>query len=55
MYSRNYQKLSKSARRPPQIPFYRGSFENGKGPRTSFQATFFIEFFDKKFWFYNIA
>ena len=31
-----------------QIPFYRGFFENYKGPRTNFQATFFVEFFDKK-------
>ena len=32
-------------------PFYRGVFENEKGPGTSFQAKFFIEFFDKKFSF----
>ena len=31
--------------------FYRGFFENYKGPGTSFQATIFIEFFDKKFYF----
>ena len=36
---------------PPQIPFYRGSFENWKGSGTSFQATFFTEFFDKFFSF----
>ena len=31
-----------------QIAFYRGFFENLKGPGTSFQATFSIEFHDKK-------
>ena len=31
------------------IPFYRGFFENKKRPGTSFQATTFIEFLDKKF------
>ena len=45
----NYQNLSKSAHRPPQIPFYRGFFENQEGPGTSFQATLFIEFFDKTY------
>ena len=51
MYWQNDQNLSKSANRPPQIPFYRGFFENQKGPGTSFQATLFIELFDKKFSF----
>ena len=31
--------------------FYRGFFENCKGSVTSFQATIFTEFFDKKFYF----
>ena len=48
MYWQNYQNLSKSAHRPLQILFYRGFFENRKGLGTSFQATFFIDFFDKK-------
>ena len=30
---------------------YRGFFENYKGPGTSFQAIFFVEFFDKKICF----
>ena len=34
-----------------QIPCYTGLFENYKGPGTSFQATSFIEFFDKKIYF----
>ena len=42
----NYQNLSKSARRPSQIHFYRRSSEYWKGPGTSFRATFFKEFFD---------
>ena len=45
----NYQNLFKSACRPLQSPFYRGFFENSKGPGISFQDTFFIEYFDKKF------
>ena len=28
MYYQNYQNLPKSAQRPPEIPFYRGFFEN---------------------------
>ena len=32
----------------PQIPDHRGFFENNKGPGTSFQATFFADFFDEK-------
>ena len=47
-------KLSKcvqAAHWPPQIPFYRRLSEYWKAPGTSFQATFFIEFFDKKFCF----
>ena len=47
-------KLSKfvqTACRLPQIPFYIGFFENLKGIATSFQATFCVEFFDKKFYF----
>ena len=36
---------------PPQDPFYWGFFEIYKVPGTSFQATFFISFFDKKFHF----
>ena len=45
--------MFKSARRPPQIPFSRRFFVNQKGPGTSFQATFFIEFFDKNFTFFD--
>ena len=37
-----------------RLPFYRGFFENKKGSETSYKATFFVEFFDKIF-FYNIA
>ena len=40
MYYQNYQNLSKSAHRPPQISFYRGFFESKKWPGTSFQAIF---------------
>ena len=47
----NDQNLSKSACIPPQIPFYRGFFENLKGLGTSFQATFFIKCFDESFSF----
>ena len=43
-------KFVQTGHRPPQIPFYRGFFENQKGPGNSFQATLFIEFFDKKFY-----
>ena len=35
----------------PQIPSYRGFFKNSKGPKTSFRAKFFIEFFDEEFLF----
>ena len=45
----NYQNLFKSACRPLPSHFYRGFFENSKGPGISFQDTFFIEYFDKKF------
>ena len=31
--------------------FYRGFFDNQKGSGTIFQATFFVEFFDKKDYF----
>ena len=34
-----------------QHPFYIGFFENYKGPGTSFQATIFTQFFDKKIYF----
>ena len=51
MSTQSYQILSKSACRPPQIPFYRRFFENWKESGTSFQATFFTEIFDKKFSF----
>ena len=43
--------LSKSTHRPSHISFYRGFFENKKARGTDFQATPFIEFLDKKFWF----
>ena len=46
--------MPKSACTPLQIPYYRGFFKNEKGAGSSFQATFFIEFFDKKF-FCNIT
>ena len=51
MYQQNYQNLFKLAHRPLQIPFYRGFFEDEKEPGTSFQATFFTEVFNKKFYF----
>ena len=38
-----------------QMSFYKGLFENQKGPGISFQATFFIELFDKKFFVCNIT
>ena len=38
--------MPKSARRFPKIPFYR-LFKNKTEPGTSFQATFFVEVFDK--------
>ena len=44
-----YQNLSKSAHTTPQILFFSVFFENQKKPKTSFQATFFKEFFDKMF------
>ena len=50
----SYQILSRSACRLPQIPFYRGFFENWEGPGTSFQATFFIKIFDKEFSFVSL-
>ena len=37
--------MSKSEHRPPQIPPYRGIFENKIGARTSFCATVFVELF----------
>ena len=43
--------MSISACWPPQNPFYRRIFENQKGLGTSFQATFLIDFFDKKIHF----
>ena len=39
---------------PPQNRFYRRFIENWKWRGTSFQATLFIELFDKNF-FYNIS
>ena len=44
--------LSKSASWPTQIAFYRGFFQNYKGPGTSFQATILTEFIDKFFFLY---
>ena len=44
----NHPNLSKSVCGPPQIPFYRGFFENWKGPGTSLQ----VKFFDKNFFYY---
>ena len=35
--------------------FYRGFFENWKGPGTSFQATFFVEFFEKNYILHKLA
>ena len=34
-----------------QISFYKGFFENSKGPETSFQAIIFREFSDESFSF----
>ena len=44
-------KLSQSVQINKLTPLetYRGYFENQKGPRTSFQISFFTEFFDKEF------
>ena len=42
-----FQNMLHSACRLAQIPFYRGYFNSQKGSGTSFQATFFAEFFDK--------
>ena len=39
--------MSKSTCRFPQIPLYRRFFKNKKGPGTSFQAIYFVEYFDK--------
>ena len=44
-------KFVKSACIPPQIPCYRGFFENLKGLGTNFQASFSTEFFDKTYSF----
>ena len=46
-YLQNYPDLSKSASRPTQI-FLQWTLWKLE-PRTSSQATFFVEFFDKKF------
>ena len=43
--------MSKSARTPPQISFYKGFFENLKGIETSLQAKFFIKLFFFLFFF----
>ena len=42
----NYQLMSKSTWRLPQISFYRGFCKNKNGPKTSFHVTFFVELFD---------
>ena len=58
IYYQNYQNMSKPKNRPPQIPSHRQFFENEKGPGTSFQVIFFVEFFDKNFSFvmlHNLA
>ena len=39
------KKLFKLACRIPQVPFYRGFFENQSGRGSSFQEIFFVEFF----------
>ena len=52
-FSKTIKILSKSVRRPLQIPFYREFFENQKAPGTSFKTIFFIEAFHK-FLFYII-
>ena len=54
MKKQNYQIMSKSACKRCQIPFCRGFFKNAKGLGISFQATFFVEYFDKTF-FCNIT
>ena len=50
-FSKTIKILSKSVRRPPQIPFYREFFENQKAPGTSFKTIFFREAFYKNFYF----
>ena len=54
LLKQSYRNLSKSACWPTQIPFYRGFFENKKGPGTIFQVRFFTEFFAKKFNFVTL-
>ena len=49
MYYPSYQNMSRSACRPPQIPFHRVFLKNKKGPGTNFQAITFVENFDKYF------
>ena len=49
MYQQNYQNLSESAHRLPQIPFYRRFPENWKGSGTNFRATFFRAIFFTNF------
>ena len=44
-------RFAKSTCTHPQSPFYRGFSENQKGHGSSFQATFFIRFFDINFSF----
>ena len=51
MQLQSYRNLSKSACWLPQNPFYREFFGNQKVPGNCFQATFFIQFFDNKFYF----
>ena len=43
--------VNMSSCRIPQIPFTEGSIEKKNGSGASFQATFLVEFFDKKFSF----
>ena len=47
----NYQNMLKSAWRLLELPFYRGFYKNEKEPGASFQAKFFVEFFDEFFYF----
>ena len=50
MSQQTYQILAKLACRP-QIPFYRGFFENGKDLELVSRSHFSIEIFDKFFFF----
>ena len=42
-------KMSKLACKLPQNPFYGGFFKNKQGFGTSFQAIFYVKYFDNSF------